>query len=157
MLDDTTNDLLPIDLSLSPLMVTDQFGTHIITSLDMLFAFEATAMINQQGTLVGQDLDCYQFTEKDPPIDPTPPQSTWVTQLTPNGQLVTDLGPADVLCVKATKMEPTTPPTPTVGGEFLQIETTSLILAGAQSFSWMIPLVLSVLGIGLFVVSRKSE
>jgi len=44
-----------------------------------------------------------------------------------------------------------------VGGEFLPIETTSLILAGAQSFSWMIPVVLSVLGIGLFVVSRKKE
>jgi len=44
-----------------------------------------------------------------------------------------------------------------VGGELLPIETTSLLLAGAQSFSWMIPVVLSVLGIGLFVVSRKSE
>jgi len=44
-----------------------------------------------------------------------------------------------------------------VGGESLSIETTSLILAGAQTFSWMIPVVLSVLGIGLFVVSRKSE
>jgi len=44
-----------------------------------------------------------------------------------------------------------------VGGEFLPIETTSLLLAGAQSFSWMIPVVLSVLGIGLFVVSRKKE
>jgi len=46
---------------------------------------------------------------------------------------------------------------PIVGGEIIPIETTSLILAGAQSFSWMIPVVLSVLGIGLFVVSRKSE
>ena len=44
-----------------------------------------------------------------------------------------------------------------VGGEFLPIETTSLLLAGAQTFSWMIPVVLSVLGIGLFVVSSKSE
>jgi len=44
-----------------------------------------------------------------------------------------------------------------VGGEFLSIETTTLLLAGAQSFSWMIPLILSILGIGLFVVSRKSE
>ena len=42
-----------------------------------------------------------------------------------------------------------------VGGELIPIETTSLILAGAQPFSWMIPLVLSVLGIGLFVVRRK--
>ena len=44
-----------------------------------------------------------------------------------------------------------------VGGEFLSIDSTALILAGAQTFSWMIPVVLSVLGIGLFVVSRKSE
>jgi len=44
-----------------------------------------------------------------------------------------------------------------VGGELIPIETTSLILAGAQSFSWMIPVVLSGIGIGLFVVSRKSE
>jgi hypothetical protein len=39
----------------------------------------------------------------------------------------------------------------------IQIETTSLILAGAQTFSWMIPVILSGIGIGLFVVSRKSE
>jgi len=44
-----------------------------------------------------------------------------------------------------------------VGGELIPIETTSLILAGAQSFSWMIPVVLSGIGIGLLVVSRKSE
>jgi len=43
-----------------------------------------------------------------------------------------------------------------VGGEFLQLDTTSLLLAGAQTFSWMIPVILSVLGIGLLVVSRKS-
>jgi len=46
---------------------------------------------------------------------------------------------------------------PIVGGEIIPIESTSLILAGAQSFSWMIPLVVSGIGIGLFVVSRKSE
>ncbi len=43
-----------------------------------------------------------------------------------------------------------------VGGELLPIETTSLLLAGAQSFSWMIPVILSGIGIGLFVF-RKSE
>jgi len=43
-----------------------------------------------------------------------------------------------------------------IGGEFLPIDSTALILAGDQSFSWMIPVVVSVLGIGLFVVSRKS-
>jgi len=44
-----------------------------------------------------------------------------------------------------------------VGGELLPIETTSLLLASAQSYSWMIPVIVSGIGIGLFVVSRKSE
>jgi len=44
-----------------------------------------------------------------------------------------------------------------VGGELIPIETTSLLLAGVQSFSWMIPVILSVVGIGLFVVSRKNQ
>jgi len=46
---------------------------------------------------------------------------------------------------------------PVVGGTSIPIETTSLLLAGAQTFSWMIPVILSGIGIGLFVVSRKSE
>jgi len=46
---------------------------------------------------------------------------------------------------------------PAVGGEIIPIESTSLILAGANSFSWMIPVIVSAVGIGLFVVSRKSE
>jgi len=44
-----------------------------------------------------------------------------------------------------------------IGGELIPIETTSLLLASAQSFSWMIPVILSGIGMGLFVVSRKSE
>jgi len=44
-----------------------------------------------------------------------------------------------------------------VGGELLPIDTTALLLAGAQTFSWMIPVVLSGIGIGLFVVSRKPK
>jgi len=50
-----------------------------------------------------------------------------------------------------------TPRPEVIGGEFLPIDSTALILAGAQSFSWMIPVILSVIGIGLFVVSRKFE
>lgn len=41
-----------------------------------------------------------------------------------------------------------------VGGEIIPLETTSLILAGAQTFSLMIPIVLSILGIGI-VIGRK--
>jgi len=43
-----------------------------------------------------------------------------------------------------------------VGGEFLPIESTSLLVSGVPSTSWLIPVVLSIVGIGLFVVSRKS-
>ena len=44
-----------------------------------------------------------------------------------------------------------------IGGQIIPIESTSLILAGTNSFSWMIPLSLSILGIVLFVTTRKSE
>jgi len=43
-----------------------------------------------------------------------------------------------------------------IGGNTIPLDTTALLLVSAQSFSWMIPVVLSVLGIGLFVF-RKSE
>jgi len=65
------------------------------------------------------------------------------------GEGVAILGTIDTIIVTRSQQA--------VGGEIIPIETTSLILAGAQSFSWMIPLVLSGIGIGLFVVSRKSK
>ena len=43
-----------------------------------------------------------------------------------------------------------------IGGQIIPIESASLILAGAQSCSWMIPVTLSVLGIGLFITTRKD-
>jgi len=45
-----------------------------------------------------------------------------------------------------------------VGGEFLQLDTTSLLVAGVQmNAAWLIPVLVSAVGIGLFVVSRKSK
>jgi len=41
-----------------------------------------------------------------------------------------------------------------VGGEFLSIDSTALILAGAQSFSWMIPVIVSAVGIGIVIARR---
>ena len=54
-------------------------------------------------------------------------------------------------------LNPNDPNVQLVGGALIPIESTSLIIAGAQTFSWMIPVLLSGIGIGLFVVSRKSE
>ena len=41
-----------------------------------------------------------------------------------------------------------------VGGELIPIESTSLLLASAQTFSWMIPIVLSAIGIGIVIARR---
>ncbi len=50
---------------------------------------------------------------------------------------------------------PTVPTNEIIGGEIIPIESTSLLLAGAQTFSWIIPVILSVLGIGLFVARKR--
>jgi len=42
-----------------------------------------------------------------------------------------------------------------IGGTIIPLDTTSLLLAGAQTFSWMIPVVISAVGIGLVLVRRK--
>ena len=45
-----------------------------------------------------------------------------------------------------------------VGGELLPINTTALLLAGVQSISmWMIPVVISGAGIGVFVIMRNRK
>ncbi len=50
---------------------------------------------------------------------------------------------------------PPPPPTPTVGGELIPLDTTSLLLAGAQyTAAWMIPVIVSAIGIGI-VIARK--
>jgi len=65
--------------------------------------------------------------------------------------------PEDIVNLDDGTFETIASPCGPVGGDFLQVDNTALLLASAQTFSWMIPVVLSVLGIGLFVVSRKSE
>jgi len=46
---------------------------------------------------------------------------------------------------------------PEVGGTFIPLDTTALLLAGAQSISmWMIPVVVAGIGIGVFVIKRRD-
>ncbi len=48
-------------------------------------------------------------------------------------------------------------PSSVVGGHGGPIDRTSLLVTGAQvNASWMIPLIISAIGIGVFVVTRKS-
>lgn len=44
-----------------------------------------------------------------------------------------------------------------VGGTLISIESTSLIISGTQKFSWMIPVILTGLGIGLFVFAKSES
>ena len=49
-----------------------------------------------------------------------------------------------------------TPDITLIGGEFIPIDSTALLLAGAQSTaSWMIPVLISAVGIGLVLVRKK--
>jgi len=44
-----------------------------------------------------------------------------------------------------------------IGGEIIPIDQTALLLAGVQSVSmWMIPVVISGIGIGVFVIKRRN-
>jgi len=139
------------------IQVTDQFGTSLII-LDSLFAFEATAFVGPQGSLVGQDLTCYMFLDENPVIDPDAAMSasTWVTQFVPGGASVTDLDPADVLCVMAEKMSPSPRPGGGVGGEYSTLDSTALLVAGLQTnLAWIIPVAVSTVGIGAFLLRKK--
>lgn len=44
-----------------------------------------------------------------------------------------------------------------VGGKSLPIDSISLMAGAAQSSTWIIPVALSILGIGMFVASRSEN
>ena len=46
---------------------------------------------------------------------------------------------------------------PVVGGQIIPIETISLLVSGVQSTTWMIPVVLSIVGIGLVFLIRDHK
>jgi len=48
-------------------------------------------------------------------------------------------------------------PCPKIGGELLPIDTTALLIAGFQTNAiWMLPIVMSAVGIGAFVLTKKK-
>jgi len=54
-------------------------------------------------------------------------------------------------------LNPTAPYDPIVGGTFIPINTTALLLAQVQSISiWMIPVLAGGVGIGVFMIKRKK-
>jgi len=147
-------------LPVNEILVTDDFHSSKITP-EQHFSYHTPGIVDGAGTLVGMDFNCFMYDseKEDPPFPGVTFNPPYKVKTKFGERMLTGLADPDVLCVQASKMVPTTPPPPTtpVGGELIPIETTSLLLAGAQSFSWMIPVILSGIGIGLFVVTRKSE
>ncbi len=96
-----------------------------------------------------------------------PPGTYTATEVNDENLMVADCGQGtgttftiaagDMVTCRFINMIEPPPDNGVIGGEIIPIESTSLILASTQSFSWMIPVLLSGIGIGLFVVSRKSE
>lgn len=136
--------------------VTDEFGTSMIT-INSNFAFETTAIIGGQGSLTGMDLQCYMVLDEDPKINPGAlAASNWVTQFTPAGGVdVTAFSSATVFCVKAKNI---TPPSPSIGGELLPIDSTALLLAGLQTSTiWIIPTLAGLAGSGFYLIKFRTN
>jgi len=136
----------PISGTIDPPTVSlaDKFGTEDADASPATW-LAVPVDKNGEGIAINQHYKCYPFSgEINPSFDILADQF---------GLHFVDPMEPGFYCTQADKDEVP----PVVGGEILPIDATSLLLANAQSFSWMIPLVLSGIGIGLFVVSRKSE
>jgi len=135
--------------------VTTETGVFSNTNLDGVgwSNFNGDDIVNDIYDIgdIGVDVANYDLTTN---IGPVSSQSQFFTS---NFDAITDQGILDVSSITDATFQAIIVNCPTVGGELIPIETTTLLLAGAQSFSWMIPVILSGIGIGLFVVSRKSE
>ncbi len=139
----------------STVQYTDIFGTSFITiKHEDTFVFQASAIKNGTGTLLGQDLDCYfldPVNEKPQPIDPTG-TAKWTNQF--ETLTVNDLGPAEIFCVIAQKITPT-PRVSAIGGDIIPLDAMMVLAAGTQyTAAWMIPVIVSAIGIGI-VIARK--
>ena len=134
----------------SPVNLVDKFGNEVVDPLMASFlAVPAIKNDEQDDIDNAQHYKCYTVRGT---IDP-PEDDVLEDQF---GRHVVDPDQAAFFCTQANKQLVSPPPSDDViGGKLIQIKATSLILANAQSFSWMIPVVLSVLGIGLILVRRK--
>ena len=79
----------------------------------------------------------------------------------PDTNLDFDICEAPSTCPSGTTLNPTSllcerPDQPAVGGQIIQIDSAALLLSGVQTnATWLLPVVLSVVGIGLVLVRKK--
>ena len=141
----TSYEILNSQIIPGPVLVSDQFGTSTL-DLGPAVLFLTNTFKNNEGEPTGPDMKCYFIAGETPPTDPQP--HVYADQF--GGPSTVDPDPAVFFCVMAQKSSPTP-----VGGEFLGVDTTSLLLAGAQANAlWLIPVIVSAVGIGI-VLARK--
>ena len=74
-----------------------------------------------------------------------------------NTVIVTNCAILTVILNSLTTIQEMNNPCLVIGGTFIPIDKTALLLAGVQSVSmWMIPVVLAGIGIGVFVIKRRK-
>lgn len=144
----------PPTITLPPFSIATQFGAEDVKEpLDEYtpFLFCNPAIKNHQiwdpplfGKQIDEHLICFPNIGQD-----TPRQILFDNQFTPQPLPLT-LFTKDKICFEALKDF-----NPGVGGQMIPIDTSALLLVGAQSTSWLIPVVVSALGIGLIFVRRR--
>jgi len=161
-------------------LLFDQFTEFTQEGFEDVMVLDPTHLCNPvlkttaDGSVFGEQIDehlkCYDIINEPPAEDPTGSLANI------NIELIDQFSPPDVaplpfadiitsdtfvkLCVVATKTLPLPPPPDDgpVGGEFLPIKTTSLLLAGLQSSAiWMLPVLAAAAGATAFYLkSRKN-
>ena len=125
------------------IVVSDQFGSNTFDPVLPVF-YATNTFKNNEGDLNGFNMKCYAKSTSTPPITPAP--HTFADQF---GTSLIPLGEDLFLCVMEQKESMA------VGGEMIPLDTTSLLLTGAQmNATWMIPVIVSGIGIGI-VIARK--
>jgi len=126
-------------------LVSDQFGTSTL-SLDVAVNFLTNTIKNGEGDPNGPDMKCYSIEGETPIIDP--PLHEYADQF--GSSITVQPDPATLFCVLAEKSSPAA-----IGGDIIPIDSTMVLVAGSQNTAaWMIPVIVSVIGIGI-VIARK--
>jgi len=119
-----------------------------------ILKFVGADVFPASGELIDEHMVCYNIYKTEVPPSVLPAAlADQLTLASRNDAVPTEINLLEKLCVPAFKSFPI------VGGSMVPIDTSALLLAGAQSISmWMIPVVVAGVGIGIgvFVIKRRN-
>jgi len=160
-------------------LLFDQFTDGTQQGFEDVMVLEPTHLCNPvlkttaDGSVFGEQIDehlkCYDIVN-----DNAEPGAEHDSIANINIQLIDQFSPPDVepipfsddvtsdtfvkLCVVATKTLPLPPDDGPVGGEFLPIDSTALVLAGLQTSAiWMLPVLAGAAGVGAYYIRTRMN